>query len=157
LLYIAEMLRWTGWFVVVTLLSAAAYEFALALGAGSLGPEPGDGVSGSGVVKAVAVLAMLVAAVLGAMPASRPWPAALFGPAAAAFLVSFFFTYDAYYAPTLRRYSDGGAASTWIFVVALVALADGVLTASQPRLGRVMTPVVLIAVLLTTLFAGAGH
>ena len=74
------MLRWSGWLVVVTLVSAAAYEFALALGAGSLGPEPGDGVAGSGIVRGVALLAMLVAAVLGTIPGSRRWPAALFGP-----------------------------------------------------------------------------
>jgi len=152
------MLRWSGCLVVVTLVSAAAYEFALALGAGSLGPEPGDGVAGSGIVGGVALLAMLVAAVLGTIPGSRPWPAALFGPSAAAFLVTFVFTYDPYYAPTLRRYSDGGALPVpWIAVVAVVALAEGVFTARQPRFGRVMTPVVLIVVLLTTLFAGTGH
>ena len=44
-----------------------------------------------------------------------------------------------------------------IAVVAVLALADGVLTALQPRLGRVMSPVVLVVVLLTTLFAGTGH
>jgi len=152
------MVRWSGWLVVVTLVSAAGYEFALALGAGSLGPEPGDGVAGSGVVRGLALLAMLVAAGLGAIPGLRPRPAALFGPSAGAFLVTFFFTYDAYYAPTLRRYSDSGAlALPWIAVVAALALADGVLAARRPQLGRVMTPVVLVVVLLTTLFAGTGH
>ena len=152
------MLRWAGWFFVGILFAAAAYELALALGAGSLGPEPGDGVAGSGVVEAVALFAMLVAAVLAFFPGVRPWPAALFGPAAAAFLVTFFFTYDPYFAPDLRRYSDGGAvAGRWIALVAAVALADGVLTRLQPRLGRVTTSAVLLVVLLTTVFAGDGH
>jgi hypothetical protein len=152
------MLRWAGWLVIGTLLSSAAYELALALGAGSLGPEPGDGVAGSGIVKSVALLAMLAAAVLGAMPGPRPWPAALFGPFAAAFLVTFFFTYDAYYLPTLRRYSDsGGLSLPWLVIVVAVALADGALTARQPQFGRVMTPIVLVVVLLTTLFVGTGH
>ena len=143
--------------MVVTLVSAAAYEFALALGVGSLGPLPGEDVAGSGVVRGVALLAMIVAAVLGASPGTRPWPAALFSPSAASFMVAFFFTYDPYYAPTLRRYYGGGGFPLLWLAVVVVALADGVLTAVRPRLGRVMTPVVLIVVLLATLFAGVGH
>jgi hypothetical protein len=88
----------------------------------------------------------------------RPWPAALFAPAAAAFLVTFFFTYDPYYAPDLRRYSEGGAAvGHWIAVVAVIAVGNGVLTWLQPRIGRFTTSGVLILVLLTTVFAGDGH
>jgi len=152
------MIRSVSWVVVGTLLAAAAYEFALALGAGSLGPEPGDGVAGAGVVLGIALVAMLTGAVLAPLAASRPWPAALFPPAAATFLVAFFFTYDAYYAPTLRRYSEDGAASgRWIAVVAVIAVGSGVLTWLQPRIGRFTTSGVLIFVLLTTLFAGDGH
>jgi hypothetical protein len=152
------MLRITGWIVVGALIAAAAYEVALALGAGSPGPEPGDGVAGSGMVEGVALLAMLATAVIAPFSAARPWPAALFAPMAAAFLVAFFFTYDPYYAPILQRYSDGGAvAARWIAVVAVVALADGVLTRLQPRLGRVLTSSVLLIVALTTVFAGDGH
>ena len=144
--------------MVGTLVSAAAYEFALALGAGSLGPEPGDGVVGSGVVRGVALLAMVAAVALAAIPSSNPWPAALFGPSAAAFLVTSFFTYDPYYAPTLRRFSDGGnVALSWVAIVAVVAVAAGVFTALRPRPGRVVTPVVLVVVLLTTVLAGTGH
>jgi hypothetical protein len=151
------MLRWAGWFSVAILVAAAAYELALALGAGSVGPEPGDGVAGSGVVQVVALLAMLGAAALAPTHGLRPWPAALFAPAAAAFLVAFFFTYDPYFAPTLRRYSDGNVGARWIVVVAAAALADGVLTRLQPRVGRVMTSAVVLVVLATTVLAGDGH
>ena len=146
-----------GWFVTGTLFAAAGYELAVALGAGSPGPEPGDGVAGSGIVQLVAVLAMFLAAVLAPFPSLRPWPAATFAPAAAAFLIAFYFTYDPYYAPDLRRYSDGNVGAPWIAVVGVVALADGVLTRLQPRLGRVMTSVVLIVIFVATVLAGDGH
>ena len=151
------MARWAGWLVTGTLLSAAAYEFALDLGAGSLGPLPGEGVAGSGTVQAIALLTMLAAAALAPLAGMRPWPAALFAPAAAAYLVAFYFTYDPYFAPALRRYSEGNVAGRWIVLVAVVALANGVLARLQPRLGRVSTSVVVLVVLLTTVLAGDGH
>jgi hypothetical protein len=151
------MLRWCGWLVLATQISAAAYELALALGAGSIGPEPGEGVPGSGAVLVVALLGMVAASGLSLSYRTRPWPAALFAPAAAAFLVAFYFTYDPYFAPTLRRYSEGNVGAAWIAVVAVVALADGVLTRLQPRIGRVMTSVVVFGVLVTTVLAGDGH
>src|SRR2546423_14786139 len=151
------MLRTTGWLVTVTLGAAAAYELALAFGAGSIGPEPGGGVAGSGVVEVVAVLAMVAAALLAPLLSSRLWPAALFGPATAAYLVAFYFTYDPYYAPTLRRYSEGNVGGPWIAVVAVVALAAGILTRLRPRIGGGMTSAVVLLVLGTTLLAGDGH
>ena len=156
---IGLMLRPAGWLVIGTLVAAAAYELALALGAGSIGPGPDQGVSGSGAVEAVALLAMLVAAAIAAGYAVRPWRgAALLAPAAAAYLVAFFFTYDAYYAPALRRYSEGGnVAGRWIAIVAAVALAVGVLTMLRPRLGASWTSVILLLVLATSVLAGDGH
>lgn len=149
-------LRRAGWLVVGTLVAAAVYELALALGAGSLGPEANDGVAGSGFVRAVALIAMIAAAGLALAPSVRPWPAALFAPAAAAFLVTFYFTYDPYYAPQLHRYSGflpGGV----IAVVAAVAVAAGVLTRRFPRYGGAITSLVVLLVFVTTVFAGAGH
>jgi hypothetical protein len=151
------MLRWAGWLVTGTLVSAAAYELALALGAGSLGPEPGDGIPGSGAVEAVALLAMLTAAALAPLAGMVPRPAALFAPAAAAFLLAFYFTYDPYFAPGLRRYSDGNVGGLWIGVMVVVALANGILTWLRPRVGRATTSVVLVVAFLTTVLAGDGH
>ena len=143
--------------MVGTLLAAAAYELALALGAGSLGPEPGDDVAGSGIVQVVAFLTMLVAGVLALFYRSRSWPVALFAPAAAAFLVAFYFTFDPYFAPGLRRYSDGNVAASGIVAVAAIAFANGFLTFLHPRIGRWTTTLVLLLVFLTTLLAGDGH
>jgi hypothetical protein len=151
------MLRWAGWLVFGTLVAAAAYELALALGAGSIGQDPGDDVAGATAVRLIAVLAMIAAAGLAPLVASRPWPVALFAPAAAAYLVAFYFTYDPYFAPTLRRYSEGNVAGRWIVVVVVVAVANGVLTWLQPRVGRFTTSAVLILLLLTTVLAADGH
>jgi hypothetical protein len=151
------MIRWAGWLVVGILVVAAAYELGLALGAGSIGPEPGDGVAGSTVVQGIALVAMIAASGLAALPGFRPWPAALFAPAAATYLVAFYFTYDPYFAPTLRRYSEGNVAGRWIAVVAVVALANGVVTALQPRIGRYTTSAVVLFVLVMTIGAADGH
>src|SRR3954470_16272857 len=62
---LGEMLRALGRAVAAVLFTAAAYELTLALGAGSVGPDPGEGVEGEGVVQAVALLAILAGAALG--------------------------------------------------------------------------------------------
>jgi hypothetical protein len=151
------MVRWAGWLVVGTLVAAAAYELALALGAGSVGPDPGDDVAGAMVVRVVGLFAMIAAAGLAPLSSVRPGPVALFTPAAAAFLVAFYFTYDPYYAPTLRRYSEGNVGWGWIAVVAVVALANGVFTRLRPRIGRYTTSAVLLVLALTLVLAADGH
>ena len=154
------MLRAAGWIVVGVLLACAAFELALALGAGTVGPEPGSGVRGESTVSTIALLAMLAAILLGVAFAFRPaaLPAAFLAPAAASFLVFFWRTYDPYYAPDLRRYSDGGAAGGWwIFLILAASVGAGFLTRRRPRQGAVVTSIVVAVVLLTTLFAGDGH
>src|SRR4029079_2734792 len=102
---IRSTLRPAGWLVIGTLLVAAGYELALALGAGSVGPEPGDGVAGRGGIDLVVLLAQLaMVASFGLVFAFSTYPwrgAALLAPSAAAYLVAF--TYDPYFAPELRR------------------------------------------------------
>jgi hypothetical protein len=48
-------------------------------------------------------------------------------------------------------------AGRWIVVVAVIALANGVLTQLQPRIGRYTTSAVVALVLLTTVLAADGH
>jgi hypothetical protein len=153
------MLRLLAWLVVAVLLGAAAFELALALGAESLGPAPGDDVPGADTVFARGAVATLAgAAVAAGLAARRPSRvAALLAPAAAAFMAAHFFTYDAYFAPQLRRYSDGGAVSPgWVVFVAIVAAAAGVLAHFRPRPGAIVSCLVLLLILLTTVFTG-GH
>ena len=146
-----------GWLVIGTLVVAAAYELALALGAGSLGPQPGEDVPGATAVRVVAALAMfagvgLVAAKLG------PPAVALLAPAAVLFVVPLYFTFDPYYAPTERRYSDGGIFPLgWIVAVAVAGLVAGVLTAVFPRLAVWATSPALLALAFTAFVVVGGH
>jgi hypothetical protein len=151
------------WSVPAVLLGAAAYELALAVGLiGSYaGLAPGEGIEGEETVAGVAALTMVVGVVLAGLHARRPhcpWAVALFAPAAAAFMIARFYTYDPYYLPTLRRYSDGGAVPTgWIFFMLAVSLAAGVSARARPRSGSVATALVLPFVLATFTLASDGH
>jgi hypothetical protein len=152
------MLRLLAWLAVAVLLACAAFELALALGAGSFGPGGAD-VPGAEAVFSIGAVATLLASVVAAgLAARRPSRvAALLAPAAAAFMAAHFFTYDPYFAPQLRRYSDGGAVSPgWVVFVAIVAVAAGALTFFRPRPGAAVTCLVLLLILVTTLFTG-GH
>jgi hypothetical protein len=151
------------WFVPAILFAAAAYELVLALGlVGSyIGSAPGEGVAGEEIVAGVAAQTMLVAAVAAVVHAvwpRWPWPVALFAPAAAAFVTARFYTYDPYYAPNLRRYSDGGAMpAEWILSMLAVSIVVGVSTRLQPRAGSVVTAFTLPLLLFTWFVTGIGH
>jgi uncharacterized membrane protein YbaN (DUF454 family) len=153
------MLNKASWIVIGILVAAAAYELALALGAGSLGPQAGDNVPGAVAVRLVATLAIVVGAglVLGSLSSQRA-SAALLAPAAACFVVPLYFTFDPYYAPTLRRYSDGGMfPPSWIVAVAAAAIVAGVLTWLVPRVGAPASALVLLALAFTALLIVGGH
>ena len=151
------MLNRVAWVVVGILVAAAAYELALALGAGSLGPEPGDGVPGAVAVRLVAAGAMLVGA--GLMVANlRSLTAALLAPAAALFVVPLYLTFDPYYAPTEQRYSvDGMFPPAWIVAAALAGLVAGALTWLFPRAAAWVTIPALLVLALTAFFMVGGH
>jgi hypothetical protein len=148
-----------GWVLLSVLLVATAFSAALSFGAGTIGPDSGQGVRGDEAVVIAAALAMLLGAPLEAAYSFRPQlVAALLAPAAAAFLVAFFFNYDPYYAPTLRRYSEGGlVAGSFIAFVAAAAVAAGVFTYLRPRTGAWVSGVLLWLILMTTLVVPAGH
>ncbi|MEO8289645.1 MAG: hypothetical protein ABI649_01455 [Gaiellaceae bacterium] len=133
------------------------YEALVALRVIDLGSLPGEGPPGEGIVLSLALLAMLAGVVLAGFgrPASF---IELLAPAAAAFLVARFLTFDPYYAPALRRMSDGGLVSP-LLVVALVilALTVAVLTRTWPRAGLLLTVPVILACALTALAVAVGH
>jgi Na+(H+)/acetate symporter ActP len=143
----------------IVLAAAAAVELALAVGAAHVGSGPGDDAPGAEVAVPAGSLAMLVGialAVLGARRAVR-WTAIL-SPAAGLFLTTFFYTEDPYFAPTRRRYSDGGAvAATGIYVVLAVCVVAGLVAWRKPRVGGFLVAFALGSCWLTTLAAGDGH
>lgn len=142
--------------MVGILTAAAAYELALALGAGSIGPEPGEDVRGATAIRLVAVLAMLVGVGLVAAKLSPP-AAALLAPAAAFFVVPLSLTFDPYYAPTERRYVDGIFPLGWVLAVAVAGLVAGALTALFPRAGAWATIPALLVLAFTAFFMVGGH
>jgi hypothetical protein len=151
------MLRLLGWLVVAVLLAAAAYELALALGAGTIGPEPGDGVTGEKLVSTLGYVAIAGGIYVAGRYAQHPRLAvALLAPVAAAFVVARFLTFDPYYAPSLRRYSDGSVSPAWVAVVAVLAAGAGALAWARPRPGALATIVALGLLLLTGVLMG-GH
>jgi hypothetical protein len=84
--------------------------------------------------------------------------ASLLAPAAAAFVLARFYTYDPYYAPTLRRMSDDGlVADAWVYVLVGLALLAAVLVRLRPRAGLGATSLVMVLSAFTALAEGAGH
>jgi hypothetical protein len=143
--------------LVAVLLGAACYEAAVALGALDVGPLPGDGPPGSGVVIGAAWVALVLAAGLVAVSPQRPlvW---LLAPAAAALVVARFYSYDPYYAPARRRMSDGGAVDgSWVALLCVAAVFAAAAVPTRPRVGRVATVTVLLLSFATVAFEGAGH
>ncbi len=149
--------------VLVVLIAAAAYQAAVALGWLSIGPLPGQAPAGYGLVLGAALLALVVGAGLCAVYASWPRPpadalAGLIGPAAAAFVVARFYSFDPYYAPTLRRMSDDGLVpESWVYAVIALALLTAVLAGLRPRVALTLTTLVLLLSAVTALAAGLGH
>jgi hypothetical protein len=143
--------------VVAVLVGAACYEASVALRLLDVGPQPGQGPPSGGVVLVLALAALVAGAALVAAAPRHPL-AWLLAPAAAALVVARFFSFDPYYAPTLRRMSDGGAVSpAWVAFVAAAALAAGVALRTGRRSGAFLSAAVLVLSFATAVFEGAGH
>jgi hypothetical protein len=147
---------------VLTVLGAATlYEVGVALRLIDLGSLPGEGPPGSEAVGVGAAIGLVVAAaIVEALAAScRPTPlAALLPPCAAAFLVAHYYTFDAYYLPTLIRYADRDfLPPAVVFALAAVALLAGLVTRIRVRLGLALSGPVIVACGFAAWFAGVGH
>jgi hypothetical protein len=147
--------------ILAVLAAAATYETAVALGWISLGTQPGEGPSFEGLVLVAALIAMLVGAVVSFALSTEgrcTTFVALFGAAAAAFVVARFHGFDPYYLPTLRRYSDAGMfPPALVYTVAGLGLLASFLCFARPRVGLVLSGAVLFVCLFTSIFLGTGH
>jgi hypothetical protein len=145
--------------LIIVLSACAAYEAAIALEWIPIGNAPGEGATASGWALGVALLAMLAAA-FGCVATFRAGSAsfALVAPAAAAFMVARFYTFDPYYAPALRRASDGGLSPTWwIYVIAALAIAAAALRRVSTRGANSLACAVLLVCALTAFAMYGGH
>ena len=146
--------------VVAVLIAVTAYEAAVALEVIGMGSLPGEGPPGGTLVSGLAAVALLAAALLAAglsgLGPAAPAVSALLAPAAAAFMVAHFYSFDPYYAPSLIRYSSGIIPSALIFTVAALGIATGFLTRPRPWLGLFLSAPVILACALLAWFAGIG-
>ncbi len=154
-------LRTACWSAVGALLVAAAYEVVLILASSHSDFAAGQRPVGQTVAEGVAALAMILAFALAIGGAVRSGPmgaSALFAPAAAAFVLAHYFTYDPYYFPTLRRYSEGGILPLWwLILVAASSILAGLLARYRPRSGTYTTCLILPVVFFTFIWMGTGH
>ena len=150
------------WALPAVLLAAAGYELVLIVwGSYPHGLDPGESVNGEATVAQIAYVGMLLAAAVAvghALGPQLPAAVAQFAPAATAFSIARFYTYDPYYFPTLRRYSDDrpGALEALLVMIAL-SLAAAVLTRRWPRIGSAVTALALPLVLFVSLILSDGH
>jgi hypothetical protein len=151
--------------VAATLLLAvtagATYHAAVALRWISLGDVPGEEAPYFGLFYTAALIALLVGAIVSLTLAWRHESnlfVALLGIAAAALVVTSFYSFDPYYLPTMRRYSDGGTFSpTWVYAVAGFGLLSTWLCLTSPRTGFVVNAPALFLCAFTVTFLGVGH
>jgi hypothetical protein len=146
--------------IVAVLTTVTAYEAATALGLIGIGSLPGEGPPGGDVVRVIAAIGLLAAALLAAglagLGPAAPAVSALLAPAAAAFMVAHFYSFDPYYAPSLIRYSSGIIAPAVVFTVVALAIAAGLLTRARPWLGLFLSAALVLACALIAFLAGIG-
>ena len=121
----------------------AVYEVVLALGWPSIGDAPGAGAPGATGIFLAGAAAVLAGVVLGSP---------LLAPLAGLHLVAFHYTYDPYFAPSLRRYADGNVRPAWTLGLLAVGIALAVLRARRPFVSAY-----LLVVLVTLFLASDGH
>jgi hypothetical protein len=147
--------------VLGMLATATVYEALVALRVIDLGSLPGEGPPGAGIVGWLAAMGLVTAAFLCAVLARSvraPALSALLAPAAGAFLLAYFHTFDPYYLPSLMRYSE----RDWVppvLVYALTAIAVGVglLTFLRRRAGLALSVPAILMCGLAAFWQGIGH
>jgi len=81
----------------------------------------------------------------------------LLAPVGAAYVLARWYSFDPYFAPTLRRHSEGIVSGAWIVGLVVAALGSAILVRLFPRIGGIGTTVVLLLCTITVWAAGLGH
>lgn len=143
--------------------AAAVSEAAVALGIAGLGASSNAGWSSRDIVLVAAVLALLCAGPLVAGlaftslagTAARALPPAALATAAA--VVARYLAYDPYYAPSLRRISEGILPAWWIVLVAGLAIFAAIRSRTDPRMSLLVAGTAMFLAGPTLVVAVAGH
>jgi len=151
-------MRWTLVFplVLAVLAVCTLHQVAVAASWIAMGPQGGDDPAGTTAAIIAALVAMVAGALaLGATVRSRLAP--LVPLAAVAFVVARFYTFDSYYAPTLRRMSDGGlVAPGLIYLLIVAAFIVAALMRKWPSAAPLGAALLVFSALLA-LVESAGH
>lgn len=149
--------------VAGVLVAATISEGLVALGVVGLGPSTGDwDVRDVLVFAAFCALffggPLFVAAAFTRFADGFRQGVPIVALATGAVVVARFVSYDPYYAPYMRRMSDGGILpGWWIVVLAGAAIGAAVIARRDLRLGLVLTGSVMFLAGPTIFVAGLGH
>ena len=147
--------------ILAVLVVGTAYETAVALQWISLGTQPGEGPPFEGLVLFSALIAMFVGAIVALALSAEGRSSksvALLAAVAGAFVIARFHSFDPYYLPTLRRYSDAGTfPPALVYTVAGIGLLASFLCFARPRVGLVLSGAVLFVCLFASMLLGTGH
>jgi hypothetical protein len=70
----------------------------------------------------------------------------------------YYYAFDSYYLPSLRRFSDsGGVPSVWVYGVVVAAVLVGLTIRRRPSVAPVLTPIMLLICAGTVVAEGFGH
>jgi hypothetical protein len=142
--------------VLVVLTACTLQQVAVAAGLIAMGPQSGDDPTGTTAAVIAALVALFAGAIaLGTRLRSRLKP--LVPLAAVAFVVARFYTFDAYYAPALRRMSNGGlVAPGVIYLLIAASVVIAALIAERPSTAPVGS-LLLVVLAFVALVESAGH
>ena len=143
------------------LLAAALHQALIALSVLTIGPLPGEDAPGTALARLLALASFLIATSTLATRAARGTAGRIDATivlAGAAYVVARFSTFDPYYAPALRRMSDGGAVSgSWIVALVAAAIVVSILGLRAPRTAGALAAMLSLLLAGTSLAEGAGH
>lgn len=128
----------------------------------SFGKEPGDAAPGERIAVTAALVAMLAGVFYSAAKGLSDRAATRIDvalPLAAAGLTAArFYSFDPYYAPDLRRFSDGGLVRpAWVYALAAASLLVALLIRLRVPGAAGLTALLLFLCSGTVLLEGAGH
>lgn len=150
-------MRWTRVFVIVlaALVACTAYEVADA--AKLFKTRSHYGPTGGAEIEIAALVALIAGSIALGVAGARTRLAPLVPLAAVAFVVARFYSFDPYYAPTLRRMSDGGLVAPGLIYLLIVAAFIGAALMRKWPSAAPLGAALLVFSALLALVESAGH